>query len=449
MTKPVSPTIIWLCALCIIIHLASPATKAGTLSVGECVTKVLHSNPNIEAAAQRIAQAQARLSRARSATGLFMDTDLGYITGDSPSAYLFKMIDARVLAPTTDFNNPGRFSALELGFTARYNLLDGGKRKHTIGQAEKMVQSVEQYRETVINNLVGAVIQTYFSILAAEEYVIVARKSLGTIQSQLEEVRIRSEVGGALKSDVLAIEVRLAKGEERLISATNGVALAKSAMRQLIDFDPSTPIFLSGEEWTPAGIPETLESCIEEAMTSRPELKAINKQHESQREAVFLARSGKNPNLNLIGRYSMTDDSANLSMARDNWTVGAQVSWSIFDSGMNNSAVSEATSALKELEARKRSIARQVEVETQKAFLSLSEAQAREQVATINSKRSEESLALVKEQYEGGLVTVTRYLQSEDDRTEALFRSIKSTYDIKKAKAALGNAIGFCAKYAK
>ena len=62
---------------------------AKRMSVGECVTKVLHSNPNIEAAGQRIIQARARLTQARSTTGLFLDTDLGYITGDSPWSYLF------------------------------------------------------------------------------------------------------------------------------------------------------------------------------------------------------------------------------------------------------------------------------------------------------------------------------------------------------------------------
>lgn len=435
--------------LSLVFSFTIPSLKAESLSVGECISRVLSTNPNIEAASERVIQAESKLSRAHAATGFFLDGDLGYISADSPSTYLFKTIDSRTFDPATDFNNPGKFSALELGFTARYNLLDGGKRKHTIGQAKKIVMSVEQQRETVINDLIGAVIQTYFSILASEEYVLVANKSLEAIKSQLAEVKVRSEVGGALHSDVLTIEVRLAKGKERLISAKNSVSLAKAAMRQLMDLKPSTPISLSGEEWAPAAFPISMEACIKEAIKLRPELEGLRKQQEAQEEALALAKSGKKPNLDLMGRYSMTDDGANLSMGRDNWLVGAQVSFNIFDCGMNKSTVDEAASGLKELEARKRAMMRQVEVQTEQAFLSLEEAILREQVATINSKRAEESLTLVKEQYESGLVTVTRYLQSEDDRTEALFRSIKSIFDIKKAKAALGNAMGFCAKFAK
>jgi len=423
--------------------------KTSQLSVENCVTRVLLNNPDIEAAKQRIEQARSRFAQAQSTKKITMDTDLGYLMGDTPSAYLFKHIDARKLAPTTDFNNPGRFSALEWGLTAKYNVLDGGKKKHLTGQAQNSLLSQEEEHKIVINNLVGAVIQTYFSILAAKEYVIVVKKSLTTIESQLKEVEIRSETGGALQSDVLTIQVRLARGEESLISAENGVAIAKSALRQLLDLDPTTAITLSGQEWTPAKIPATLEECLTEAMTYRPEIKAINMQILAQKEAIGLAKSGKEPDLNLFGRYSLTDDGAHLEMNRDNWTIGAQVNFNIFDGGKKEGTINEAKSGLTELQARLRASKRQIEVETHKAWLTLGEARTREKVATINSERAEESLTIVREQYESGLVTVTRYLQSEDDRTNSLFRSIKSIYDIKKAKAALGNAIGYCVKYAR
>ena len=57
--------------------------------------------------------------------------------------------------------------------------------------------------------------------------------------------------------------------------------------------------------------------------------------------------------------------------------------------------------------------------------------------------KAEESLDLVKKQYEGGSATVTRYLEAELDRNQARIRVIVARYDREKARAEVGRAIGY------
>ncbi len=59
---------------------------------------------------------------------------------------------------------------------------------------------------------------------------------------------------------------------------------------------------------------------------------------------------------------------------------------------------------------------------------------------------AEESLSLVKKQYEGGSATITRYLEAELDRNRARTRSAAAYYDRDKAIADIARAVGYWAR---
>jgi outer membrane protein TolC len=58
-------------------------------------------------------------------------------------------------------------------------------------------------------------------------------------------------------------------------------------------------------------------------------------------------------------------------------------------------------------------------------------------------------LRLVKKQYDGGSVTITRYLEAELSRNRSQTRATAAHNDRKKALAAVGRALGYWAEYAK
>ncbi len=419
------------------------------LSVEAAVRLALKNNPNLRAARHRIEQARARHAMARSAFSPHLGFDFGYMRGDAPSAYLFKRIDSRELPAMTDFNDPGSFGNVEAGLTVRYNLWDNGRKKLGAAQAKSGMEAGEKDRDAVINELIGAVIQSYFNVLAAKEYVKVAEHSLETVKSQLKATRARHKLGGALRSDVLSLEVREAQGRERLITARNGIKLSRAALRRLLDMSPSEKLELSGREWKPSELPETLEDCLNTAYEHRAEFKALSARLEGARSGHQLSRKQFSPRLDMVGRYWADDNALNLTADRANWTIGATMTWQLSDGGGRKAKRREAEAVIKELEAGMDSLKRAIEVSVYQAFLKQDEARARLEVSRVNGERAEETLKLVKQQYAGGMVTVTRYLQSETERTEAMFRAIRARYDVKKANAALGHVLGLCAYCAK
>lgn len=423
---------------------STSASAASPLSVEDAVRAALAANPDLVAARERVSQARSRLEAARLAMSPHLGLDVGYLRGDAPSAYLFKHIDARELPAVVDFNDPGGFSNVEAGLTLTMPLWDAGRSLHGRRAATRSLDAAASERDAVANELIGATIAAYFDVLAAIEFVTVAERSLASVQAQLRELQVRHEHGGALRTDVLSLEVREASAHERLIAARNGVALAEAAFRRLLDLPPASPVLLSGDEWTPAALPDSLDGCVAAAQENRPELAALD--HALAAAGSFEAgeRARLRPRLDMVARTWADDGGGNLEASRANWTVGAQMSWELSDGGLRRAGIAQARDRSDELLARRRSVERAIELQVHQAFLSLQEARARHDVSVANVERAEESLDLTRRQFEGGSVTVTHYLQIETDRTDARVREIRGRYDIKKATAALGHALGLC-----
>lgn len=421
-----------------------PGTSGSPLSVEDAVRAALAANPDLVAARERVNQARSRLDAARAALAPHLGLDLGYLRGDAPSAYLFKRIDARELPSGLDFNHPGGFTNVEAGLTLTIPLWDAGRAFHGRRAAARGLDAVGSERDAVANELIGTTIAAYFDVLATMEFVTVAERSLASVQAQLEELRIRHRHGGALRTDVLGLEVRESSASERLIAARNGVALAEAALRRLLDLPPATPVRLTGDEWAPATLPDTLDDCLTAARENRPELAALDHALAAASDTEAGERARLRPRLDMVARGWADDGGGNLEADRANWTVGAQVSWELADGGLRRTGVAQARSRRDESIAQRRSAERAIELQVHQAFLSLQEARARHDVSVANVERAEESLDLTRRQFEGGSVTVTQYLQTETDRTDARVREIRGRYDIKKATAALGHALGLC-----
>ena len=67
-------------------------------------------------------------------------------------------------------------------------------------------------------------------------------------------------------------------------------------------------------------------------------------------------------------------------------------------------------------------------------------------MAQTSVARADESLSLVKKQYEGGSATITRYLEAELARNQARINSTSAFYDREKALADAARAVGVLRK---
>jgi len=420
--------------------------KSGTLTLQQAIQIALQSNPDVDMSLARIQQAEAMLDEAMSAFWPVISAYGEYMQGNAPSAYLFKTIDQRKLPPGTDFNDPGWFENYEVGIQGRLNLFNGGRDYLRKRMADTGLEMSHLDRQSVENGLVTSVINAYYSALAAGKYVDIARDSVDTAQHELNLVKVRYHAGGALKSDVLSLEVALAQSKEDLIRANNNQTLTLSSLAHLMGLDPDTPIVLAEEAGVPLKLPDAYEDGLVVALAQRPELQKTRLQVVQSKMGLDAARSQFLPRLDAQARTYFDDPSFSFDWDRRNWTAGIILNWDLFTGFQRTSQVRKSRSVLEEMLAADRKATLGVQLEVKTAFLRNAEAKARWEVSEASVAQAEESLRLVRKQYEGGSATITRYLEAELARNRSRLRATTASYDRQKTAAAIGRAIGYWAK---
>jgi outer membrane protein TolC len=422
---------------------SAPCSTDQPLNLKKAVEIAQANNPDINMATARIHQARALMQLARAPFYPFVKFYTEYLQGDAPSAFLFKTIDQGKLPPDTDFNEPGWFQNYETGVKVDINLYNGGKDILSYKMAENKTAISESERQSIDNRLVTTVIGIYYSAQAARDFIRIAKESVAAVEAQLRIMRVRFKAGGVLKSDILSLEVRLANAREDLVRSQSNLKATLAGLAQVMGLDPDTSLKLTSVAVQPVELPQNYSDGIIHALEHRPELKKIRDQLVQSRMAMDLARAGYWPRIDLAAHYYLDDPNFFFSADRDNWTAALMLNWDIFTGFSTRNAEAKALAMLEEMMSADRKNVLAIKADVKNAYLKMDEVLARMQVTEKSVVMAEESLQLVKQQYEGGSVGITRYLETELALSRARTRKTAAFYDHEKALAEIQRAIGF------
>jgi len=426
-----------------------PQAPKTPVSLDQAIALALQDHPDIEMALARIRQAHAMIDEATASFWPVISAYGEYLQGDAPSSYLFKTIDQRELPSNVNFNDPGWFKNYEVGLQARINLFNGGRDLLHRRMAETGLQIHELDRRSIENALVESVIHAYFQALAAQDYVEIAKQSVETVEEQRRVVEVRYRAGGALRSDLLSLEVRLAQAREELVRGKNNYDLTIAALAILLSLDPDAALRLRGGETVVRDFPKDYASGLTQALANRPELKKVRHQVVQSYMALDMARAGYLPKLDAYAKYYMADASADFDTGRDNWVAGVILNWDFFTGLSTRADVNKARGVLEEMLALDRKTTQTIQLDLKSAYLRLSEAEARLDVTRASVAQAEESLSLVRKEYEGGSATITRYLEVELALNRARILAKAAYYDKERALASVGRGVGYWTIYAE
>jgi len=161
------------------------------------------------------------------------------------------------------------------------------------------------------------------------------------------------------------------------------------------------------------------------------------------RLGLAAASSGYLPRLDLQAKYYHDDpDFLDYDLDRKNWTVGLMLNWQIFSGFLTPAKIDQSRAMLREMLAADRQTVQTIQLDLKSALLEREQARARVEVTSKSVGQAEESLRLVQIEYEGGSATITRYLNAQLARDRARVNAVTAVYDLKKAQANLGRALG-------
>jgi outer membrane protein len=235
-----------------------PATCAvnSNLTLQDVLDIARDNNPDLLMAMARIERARAMLEKSAAPFYPQVNVYTEYLQGDAPSAYLFKTIDQRKLPPGTDFNDPGWFENYESGVSAGINLFNGGRDGLNREMAKTGLTISQLDRDGIENQVMATAIGAYYDVLAAANFTTVAKESVETTRSQLRIMDVRFQAGGALKTDLLSLRVRMAETEEILVQSRNRQRLAKAALAEILGVEPDIPFGVVEAEARAIDVPD-------------------------------------------------------------------------------------------------------------------------------------------------------------------------------------------------
>jgi outer membrane protein len=413
------------------------------LTLEQAIGLAWERNPDLRAAASRVAIADAHVVEAASAFYPQIGARLSYARTDNPAQAFGMIVSQRRFSPATDVNDPGAVQNWRPELLATLSLFRGFRDAGGLEAARKGSEIAGFERTAIRNLLAQAVTDTYYVHLAARQQMDVARASVKAVESELAEARKRYDAGALLKSDVLSLEVRLAAAKDGEVRSRIGAEHGRTGMRVLLAAHAAESVDLSTDlPPEDPSLPRDRSAAVARAAESRPELRAAARLVEMRKNELAAERGAWLPSVDAFAVYGQDAPDLHLSGRQDNWGFGFSVELPLFNGFRTGARVEAAERRVDEARAMEDKARLAVEQEVRTALLHREEALERVSVSEKAVAGAEEALRLVREQYQAGTTTVTRYLEAEAALADARSRVIVARTSIRRSEAELRKAVG-------
>jgi outer membrane protein len=397
---------------------AGVINAADTLSLGSFVSIAVRNNPQTKISK---ASVQSAIANQKTALSRF----LPHIGANAQAG----LSQSQVQSPAA---TGGEYSA---GVSVKQLIFDFGTSWFSNSASLKQLEAARQEEKGDILTLVLNAETAYFTYLLSQKQYSVAQEALVQYQAHLEQAKVLFETGKQARLAVSKAEVDVADASVKVITAKNGVRLAKVQMEVAAGTALSDTIVATDSlDVREQDIP--LERALSRAMEARPELAAQRAQCEAARLQLTSAKTALLPDLNASASsgYRMTDWIWNYS-------VGVNLSASIYEGALAASVSSASASydqAKAQLDLKKQAVASEVEQDFYE------KAEAFERIAATKKliDQAVEGLELSQQRFIAGLAPSLEVTDAEATLASAKSSHAQALFDFRTAHAKLVTAMG-------
>jgi outer membrane protein TolC len=345
-------------------------------------------------------------------------------------------------------SNPPSNHAWSLGLTASQAIYAGGGIRSAIKSSQLVREAALLDLKGVINEALLDVRTAYFQVLLARDRITVQEENLRLLEQQLKTTTDRFEAGTVSGFERLRGEVAVANARTPLITARNTYRLAIEGLRQAMglttrrnDSLESGPEVVGNLEYTPVSF--DLPTATSAARSNRPELQRLAKLSEASEQSVTTARSGRYPNVSVVGGWDLRKGSSNrFSGSREGLFVGLQSQWAIFDGRATAGRVAQARSIVEQTRLTLVEVELATDVQVRRAYSSWQEATELVEASRRVVEQAEEAVRLANARYSAGTGTQLDVLQAQVELTTARSNQVQAYYNYNVAIATVRQAMG-------
>ena len=377
----------------------------------------------------------------------------GQITRETRSAY-FPTLNGDVTASQAETNarigagilNDSRlFNHAGTGLTLSQLVTDFGRTHNLVANSSLEAEaSGQDYKATRYDVILG-VDQAYYEVLLAHQIVKVAKQTVETRQTVVDQISELTK--NKLKSDVdlSFAQVNLADAKLMLLRSQDRLQSAFASLAQALGTQQAIEYRLTDEPVPPAPVTDE-QGLITQAMQNRPELASLRLQTEAAQKFAYAERDLKRPNITLTGVGGalpyIKPGNANpgIPLTYEAFAVNVQVP--IFNGFLFSARRQAAEYQLQATQQRTRDledlVARDVRTAWERAKTSYEAIGATEQLL----KQANMALDLAQGRYGLGLSSIVELTQAQLGQTSAEVENLNAKYEYQEAYAALQYTLG-------
>lgn len=251
--------------------------------------------------------------------------------------------------------------------------------------------------------------KSFMQLQLAYKAVAVLEKANATAQANLKLVENYAKQGMLQKTDLLSVQVRVNEVKNQLQYAKSNVHNASDYLAFLLNEDNTNKVFKPIED-----IEKVIEisSFDTKLISNRKDILAMDKSVEAYGKMTQMNKMGFLPRLNAFGTYELYDTQIFQTGAKG-YTVGAQLSWSVFDGYKTIGKYQKANADYDKAQTESQQYKAQSQLELNKTNRQLLDAENKVNLSKLALEQSQEAYRIRANRFKEGLEKTTDLLNSE------------------------------------
>jgi outer membrane protein len=306
--------------------------------------------------------------------------------------------------------------------------------KYTRSNIEASLHGLEEARRA----LYASVAESFYTALQRQGEIEALEDTVQLGRERYREVQARNEAGLARRTEVLLVKSQLEENESSLTRSRNLLVVARQQLAYWMTVSVDLPLHddlpLPEPPVPAAGDPAqegTIQSMIEVAESSRSDLLRQEKEVESARNQVAVARGEHLPTLDLSANAYLDRTNYSTFAQETDWSAELNFTMPLFDGGRTRANVLSMTSKLRQAELSYSELLRQVELDVRNAFLTLQSDLATLITLDASVAAADENYRLVQEEYRSGLATNLEVIAGQNQLLSARLNQEHQKYQVR------------------
>ncbi len=414
------------------------------LSLEDAIQRALETSKNLRSSAQKVTQADARVSEMGSQMLPTLKLQGSYtrLSDVIPAQFdnPFSPGDKIILAQPVLDN-------YQLGLTLNQVLFAGNKLSGASDIAELGLKAAALDLSNDKLSTSYAVTLTYWALYKAQDLRKAIAESVKQLEARVKDGQNLYKAGMITNNEVLKIQVQLANTKVTNLDVEQQCSSLMVALNNQIGQPLSTKLELSsspGQSQNAAAV--DIQSAIDDARRNRPDLVATELRVKMADRNVDIANGGWLPQVSANANYLYANPNSRIFPARaqfdGTWALGINLQWDLWNWMTPAHQAAQARAQKAQTEEGLGMMRDGMSVEATQNYYALAPARERITVAEEALQQAIENNSTTASRYKAGTATGTDVIESETLLLQSKVNKISAIVDYELAVAKLNRSLG-------